>query len=683
MALPPSISGGKIATFNEAVSADSLNSEIADWSGGLGAVGQGVIDVLTPKASEIFEKRSATNIFVTHEDIALQSIKGGATTKFNENENLYGFSLFQFTQGLWGGGWSAAKANSLLSSSIDSGLLGNGDVYGTSSYFFNLHPKSMNVSEPFATHIVPTQNGGFFAESQGVVLRTLTIAGTTGYRPSLSSVPSDRQDGTIPHQQGEPTGFLNLLKLRNLFRNYSDLKKNKNKAYSLYMVWYNNKEQEAWFFEPTSFVTNRDAASPFTYNYTITGTLTQKVNFSTVVSTVAPDSKSVHMQVAAMRRGASIINGILSNAFPKLGDDVIGDVFTTANKFLEHVEKIDTTVTQMGRNVHGVVNVLPALLVGVASFASAFSKSWNSANKDRKEIWGAIGDENNSLWESPLIKDMFKRVGQETDNVVRAIAAIAQPEAQKQLLRETSRSGSPTTPPSSIRSPNGGNTQGDAYAPFIIPKTGLILQDWLFDLLGDSGKVDDVIKYNGLDYPYVTDTPSYSTPFKKFLTAGDIIYVPVPEELVTGDINTKINPQKMQTGLYEEILGRDVKLNKSTDTTTGVSEFNLTLSPTGDLDVVVGKENIVQAIDIKLHTERGEMPLHPGFGIVPVMGEKGNRTLNFNLYLSLNDTMLSDGRIKELSDTKVHISGDVVSVKTKVHVIGQVPYTPLSFTMTA
>jgi hypothetical protein len=281
----------------------------------------------------------------------------------------------------------------------------------------------MNVSEPFATHIVPTQNGGFFAESQGVVLRTLTIAGTTGYRPSLSSVPSDRQDGTIPHQQGEPTGFLNLLKLRNLFRNYSDLKKNKNKAYSLYMVWYNNKEQEAWFFEPTSFVTNRDAASPFTYNYTITGTLTQKVNFSTVVSTVAPDSKSVHMQVAAMRRGASIINGILSNAFPKLGDDVIGDVFTTANKFLEHVEKIDTTVTQMGRNVHGVVNVLPALLVGVSSFAAAFSKSWNSANKDRKEIWGAIGDENNSLWESPLIKDMFKRVCQETDNVVRAIAA--------------------------------------------------------------------------------------------------------------------------------------------------------------------------------------------------------------------------------------------------------------------
>lgn len=683
MLLPPSISGGKVATFTDKYSADSANSAIADWAASKGGFLEGAVDVLTPKASEIFEKRSATNIFVSHEDIALQSIKGGATTKFNENENLYGFSLFQFNQGVYGGGWSTAKANSLLSSSVDAGLLGNGDVTGTSSYFFNLHPKSMNISEPFATHIIPTQNGGFFAESQGIVLRTLTLAGTTGYRPSLSNVPSDRQDGTIPHQSGEPTGFLNLLKLRNLFRNYSDLKKNKNKAYSIYMVWFNNKEQEAWFFEPTSFVTNRDAASPFTYNYTITGTLTQKVNFSTVVSTVAPEAAGVHLQIAAMRRSASLINGILSNVFPNLGDDVIGDVVKAGHAVLEHFEKISNTVTELGRNINAVSNSLPMLASSVQPLAAAFRDSWNSASKNIKGVWGAIGDEDSNLWTNPIVKESFERLSQELDNATRSVAAIAQPEALEELYRTSGRSDYPTTPRNEILAPNGGNTNGDSWAPYIIPQTGILLQDWLFDLLGDMNKVSDVIEYNGLDYPYVTDTPSYATPFKKFLTAGDIIYVPTPTEMVTGDINTKINPIKAQTNLYEEILGRDVRLNKSTDTTTGVSEFNLTLSPTGDLDVVVGKENIVQAIDIKLHTERGEMPLHPGFGLVPVMGEKGNRTLNFNLYLSLNDTMLSDGRIKELSDTKVHISGDVVSVKTKVHVIGQVPYTPLSLTMTA
>ena len=684
MAVPPNIAGGTIATETDPYTTDGVNSKISDWAAGTGSgFLTGAIDALTPKASEIFEKRSATNIFVSHEDIALQSIKGGATTAFNENENLYGFSLFQFNQGIYGGGWSAAQANSLLASSVDAGLLGNGEVFGSSSYFFNLHPKSMNVSEPFATHIVPTQNGGFFAESQGVVLRTLSLAGTTGYRPSLSNVASDRQDGTIPHQPGEPTGFLNLLKLRNLFRNYSDLKKNKNTAYSLYMVWYNNKEQEAWFFEPTSFVTNRDAASPFTYNYTITGTLTQKVNFSTIVSTIAPNSDSIHTRVAAMRRSASLINGIVSNIWPNMGDDTLGEALAVTTKVLSHMEKIGATVNQMGRNVNAVVASVGMLASAFQPIASAFRSAWLKTIKNRKEIWGAIGEDSNSLWESPLIMESYERISQELDNATRSIAAMAQPEALEELSSVPNRNGTPKTPPRSIRSPNGGNTSGDSLAPYTIPDSGLILENWLFDILGDTSKVDDVIKYNGLSYPYITDTPSYSTPFQKFLTAGDIIYIPVPTEMITGDINTKINPQKMQASLYDEVLGRDIRLNKSTDATTGVSEFNLMLSPTGDLDVVVGRENIVQAIDIKLHTERGEVPLHPGFGIVPVMGEKGNRTLNFNLYLSLNDTMLSDGRIKELSDTRVHISGDVVSVKTKVHVIGQVPYTPLSFTMTA
>lgn len=682
MGLPVDITGGKIAQFTNS-SALGGGEGTRNWANDKlsSLAGDQLTDTLSPKASEVFEKRSATNIFVSHEDIALQSIRGGNTTEFSENENLYGFSLFQFKEGVFGGGWSAAKANSLLASSVDANILGNTELLGVSSYFFNLHPKSMSLSEPFATAIVPTQGGGYYSESQGVVLRTLSLSGTTGYRPSLTNTPGTNQDGTIPHTDGEPTGFLNLLKLRNLFRNYSDLKKDRSKSHTLYMVWFNNKEQEAWFFEPTSFNTNRDAASPFTYQYTITGTLTQKVNFSTIVNTLSPDPESPHAMIAGVRRSAALINGFVSNYLPDFGDDVVGDIQNAGNNFLQSLSDLETTVTQLGTNINAVT-MSPLLITSTLNqYGNALKTAFNSGIKNIGNIWGSIGETGVSKYGS-FIKDNLCKASHEVDKVTAIANKLVQPTTLTKISKNRINGAKPVLPALLVRNPNSSESMsGKSMAPVIIPESGMSLDTFLLDLFSDPGVVDETIALNGLSYPYVTETPSYAAPFKKFLTAGDIIYVPVPSELVTGDIFTKININKIKKNLYEEILGRDLKLFKSTEATTGVSEFNLGISPTGDLDVVAGKENMVQAIDIKLNTERGELSIHPGFGIVPIMGEKGSRTLNFNLYLSLNDTMLSDGRIKELENTKVSISGDTVKVFTKAKVVGQINHIPLFLTM--
>ena len=92
----------------------------------------------------------------------------------------------------------------------------------------------------------------------------------------MTHVVTQNPDNVIPHTLNEPTGYLNFLKLRNLFRNYSDLKRTKSLSYKTYMIFYNNKEQEAWFFEPDTFTTNRDSSSPFTYDYNISGKLIPK-----------------------------------------------------------------------------------------------------------------------------------------------------------------------------------------------------------------------------------------------------------------------------------------------------------------------------------------------------------------------------------------------------------------------
>jgi hypothetical protein len=687
MAAPTSITGGKIATLTDPYlggGTTTLNNFIVNEAGG-GLLGS-AIDIFTPKASEVFEKRSATQIFTSHESIALESIRGGRTTSFSENENLYGFSILRFTKGMLGGGWSPAKVNNLLASNIESLILGNDDLAGTSSYFFNLHPKAMNLTEPFATHIVPTQGGGIYVESQGIILRTLSIAGTTGYRPAMVDTPANNNRNVIPHQPGEPTGFLNLLKLRNLFRNYADLKRDKSLSYKVYLVWYNNKEQEAWFFEPSNFTTNRDAASPFTYDYTITGVLTQKVNFSTVVNTINPDPASVHYRIASLRRSATMINSLLSNLFPKLGNDALGDMMGAARGVLEVADRLDNAVSGVAFTASSIAQSPFVLGSALHTLVSGFKTALKDAEKTQATIWGI---DNWNEW-----KNNWKVTGQKwlelskaSDDLIRASTALAQPETIVEVLNTSPPApGSPGLPKSKVTNPNSGyewtDPESNNWKGVVVTK-GATLPDLVYNATGDAGAEAAVIEYNGLEYPYITDTPTYVGAFTRFLTAGDIIYLPFPKELISGDINTKINPLKASLGLYEEALGRDLRLHKSTHATTGVSEFNLKISPTGDLDVVGGRDNIIQAIDIKLNTERGELTPHPEFGIVPVMGHKGNRNLNFNLYLSLNDTMLSDGRIKELVDTRVNISGDTVSVKTKVHVIGHVPYIPVSFNMVA
>ena len=679
----PSITGGSVATsFGTANSATNVasNSFSNEFPG---------VDAFTPKASDIFEKRTVTRIFDSHQGIALQSIEGGQFPRFDENQNLYGFTIFQFKRGVFGGGWAPINIASLLGSdlgSVASGMLGGDQVANVSSYFFNVHPSAINLSEPFATHLVPTQGGGVYAESQGSILRQITIAGTTGYRPALVHTPTPANDKTIPHTVNEPTGYLNFLKLRNLFRNYSDLKKRKSLAYKTYMIWYNNKEQEAWFFEPSEFTTNRDSSSPFTYEYNISGTLIQKVNFSTIVNKLAPDPTSVHFWVASMRRSARLLNGFFG-LIPGVGDDAVGEALEGAGQFLGKLDDLDNFVMSVVETGFGVIGT-GALLAGTIStlgwqvrnqLNSAFGFEGDVQGR-YENIFGPSADYDTAF--NQTLKTMLS-IDHLISEATKAATKLLSPEGVAELRAVSAGSGRAAQ--GGRGTLNGGqeylDNSNNNMVPVAVPQNVEDAQTWVESQTNEPSAWAITVLYNDLQYPYISQTPTYQTGFSKFLLPGDVIYIPMGLEYVEGDINTLINPAKAAMATYEEILGRDIRLIKSTHSTTGVSEFNLSISSTGDLDIIVGKENIKQAIEIKLNTERGELTPHPQFGIVPVIGNKGTLNLNFNLYLSLNDTMLSDGRITELTDTYVRTSGDKILVQTKAHVIGHVPYIPLLINM--
>ena len=88
---------------------------------------------------------------------------------------------------------------------------------------FNVNPSDMDLEEPAAVTIVPTQNQGQFIEHQGSIFKNISISGTTGMRPNKKATgaftPSIiNPDTLLPGD--EKTGFDDLVELVNFFRRY-------------------------------------------------------------------------------------------------------------------------------------------------------------------------------------------------------------------------------------------------------------------------------------------------------------------------------------------------------------------------------------------------------------------------------------------------------------------------------
>ena len=626
--------------------------------------------------SYIYEQRSATRIFDDHQSIAVTNIGGGPTPGFAINDNLYGFSIFQYKSGL-GTGWNVANTESLLGFDLTNSMTGGDQMANVSSYFFNLHPSAMSLSEPFATHIVPTQGSGIYTESQGVVLRTLSISGTTGYRPAISKIRTNAKDNVIPHVVGEPTGFLNFLKLRNVFRNYSDLKKNPRQTHKFYMVWYNGKEQEAWFFEPTSFLLNRDASSPFTYRYEISGTLTQKVFFSSIVSKVQGGFEGLHFYLDSMRKAQSILTGGLLGGL--LSETPVGNLNDWMNLVGQASETYDNVINQVHGyigNAMGVASIPFLVVSGAASVAQSFMRSSKKVEDSFKGLASSKYGSDPSkiknygdLW-SKKINDFEDFQRKTLRNSLEALKIMKNDAKQK------------GTSNSAYKKKSSANDLPEdvSWEAVEIPSDfGLDFKAFLVSKGVSVNLISAVISYNGLKAPYIATHPTQRQSLAGVRSPGSFIYIPVDAKPIPQNIYTLL-PYSMNSNanVYKETLGRDMKLNR-VSSGMGHATFNFAISPTGDLDVVEGNKNIQQAIELKLNTNRGELPLHQGYGFVPIIGTKGTRNLNFNLYLSLNDTMLSDGRIEDLSNVKIQVKEDQTNVSFRANIIGSIPYVPVTF----
>jgi len=655
----------------------SWNKPIKDAAQALGSIDPKNNNWLKPifgsEKNDVVLHRDATFLSRNARVDAYKNVRGGSDVTFDKT-NLYGFSIFQFSN-TFGNGWNRSNIGSLLGSRTVGTLTGGDSIANIGSYFFNVNPRSISLGEAFTTNITPTQNSGFYIESQGIQLRPMSISGTTGYRPNIEFL-AKRSDGTSPVTAEEPTGFVNFIKLRNLFRNYSDLKKDPKQSYNTYLVWYNGRTQEAWFCEPTNFEASRSSGSPFTTNYNISVVLLRKMAFSAVSSSLNPYSFDKNFLLETMRLGGLALQRENLPEWLKPIGAIVNETTETLTTLASLTQTANDLMYQAVLGIPGAATgafLYTAADVVAKSSTLAFSISTALKNLTTAttSITGVPNDIKDAYVEFGVdLQTLAISVGRAFAAAVR-IAAKEAPSAGAVLADRNSKYGRPGAANSKLPS----NTNIFWY-PKIVPTN---IPSNVFKWLQQEGVTEDMFEIfaimNGLEFPWTSNVPGPS-----LATPGDELLIPIPAKSIPNDIGTILLPFNLQNALLEEVLGRDLKLSKL-EYEQGFEGFVFDLTDTGDIALVEGRENLIQAIYIKLNVPKGDLPLHPSFGKVDVVGVKATRNLLFASYLAYNDTMLSDGRVESLSDIDIKISGDIMEVSFVAHVIGGIPSIPVGLSL--
>lgn len=151
------------------------------------------------------------------------------------------------------------------------------------TYYLDIPPQAISQKENFATNISATRRG-VVVESEGVIFKDIIISGTTGVFPgtreSYGGPRANLKNFTEAPKQAAGveangtnsaseviSGYAEFLGLRAFFLNFADAKVKARG--NLFLVFINEKDQQALVVEPLEFTMERNSKNPMQYQYRI------------------------------------------------------------------------------------------------------------------------------------------------------------------------------------------------------------------------------------------------------------------------------------------------------------------------------------------------------------------------------------------------------------------------------
>jgi len=611
--------------------------------------------------------------------------------------------------------WSNAKplyAIIVIGEKLRSDL--DGSELSTLIYPFLVPPSTIDLGEPSASEVVPTQDGGIYVESQGQLLKDLTVEGTTGFRP-LDSGHFQGRSGFTGNIQASAKGFGNALadafnrtavtrghlpenarmtgaelhvKLRNVFRSYWEAKADSSRASKTLMLWGNLREQEVYVIEPTRFRTRRDSSNPFTYRYEIEARTLMPIfkaaqgsaDFLQAYFPAVNDphgfghfSAFINHANNIARQGSALVAAAEDTLtrFPKLIEESARSVLRLVSVFTEAANAVARGATRralMPVNILGAIRETGLRLLAVEeSFEAAGvqiemgweREDWNVWKK--LLIWGARAS---VLARSGEFRAGSSRHGS-TDAKAKEMAKPYKGTFQIGDASETTNYQRPSdVSPTSAPSPFEGAFDAGSKMTLGAVNPGLAteqtrvsdyetLADIAMRTMGSRAHAKLLAIHNNLRPPYI----SRDGDGESVLRPGDVIRYP-----------RRISPNRGRRNMTISTL-REINDRMGVDIAIGENLNDIEVDARGDLARVSGFNNLRQAVRIKFFTEQGELPLYPWFGIRLPIGERmlGPEFLSLFVF-NARMTLVSDPRIDSTSGVDVAVEGDTARVRGTIKV---------------
>lgn len=559
-------------------------------------------------------------------------------------------------------------------------------------YQFTTPPQSIEITEPAATTIIPTQGGGKFVESQGNLFKDIRIAGTVGFRPNVPSgelFPGMERAGgpslsnpispslinpissvlEFKDNRGldpkEVTGFDEMMFLRNIFRTYFDLKGNSDLANRIALIWFYDKESEAYVVEPVSFTTSRDKSNPLGWTYNIQVRSLYKLD---VIQTYEVDSVNLFSKInnvftmlnASVNAVANALTTIvdLIDYIANLPANLIQSVFSGFTTILRSISAVRRAGVNFTKTV--TESLLRSLNADIETLRSAIDDKYGLKDPS-KLLEGYVGVVRSKF----IILKKWTEVYLTMDGLWQEDKNIQVADYSQAYLTATGEA--PLTAGSLL---NPANITMPSSAVEKEVSGGETIRTLALKYLGDEAAWKKLAIMNNLKPPYISANGGDGV-----LKPGDSILVPQRTTADSLSVSRTVNPDassKAQRPMMKR-YGRDLLLQE-----VGGELADFATTSGGDLDMVEGVDNVIQAVKIKFSTEQGELPTHPLFGAKYPVGTKLGMATVQEFALNTRQTFFQDPRIEEILSMEIYASGDQLFIKSHLKLIGidaQVPFT--------
>lgn len=158
----------------------------------------------------------------------------------------------------------------------------------------------------------------------------------------------------------------------------------------------------------------------------------------------------------------------------------------------------------------------------------------------------------------------------------------------------------------------------------------------------------ELVLLNELRPPYIAEAPA-----RGVLAYGDMIKVPAP--------NSRISADSDAVGVFKV----DVLVSKGALTDDGH----------GDLSVVSGVANLVQALTHHVVVEKQELAFHPEFGcwVRSMIGKASGPRAGRMAAFFVRSAILEDRRVRLVQSCEASVAGDTIHVSARVVPISGAP----------